>query len=398
VKALPAFAKRDLDERQTAARALLTGHLLPVDHQAFPLVRRHADALRREFADLCGYDLQVTSDYARLYKRVDPGAARPLPMPAVTKHERQHDAIDDRKVLDRQRIVFIALTCAVLERTAARQIPIGDLAERFQRTGAAQQITIDWTVAATRGLLTDAIEWLLSLGVITEHAGSTDAFRHRDDTDEALYDISRKRLAALLADPLRMRSTATAAQLADDAGRYAPTDEGANLRIRHRLARMLIENPVLYLDDLTETERVYFLSQRARLESGVSHLLGMQAERRADGTAMVVRDRELTDRPFPARSNRKQITLLLCRALAENPTGILALGSAREHVRDLLVEHGERWSLHPDNPDDVTAATEEALTLLDELDLVWFDADEITVRPALHRFRDPLTTTPESRP
>ena len=144
-KELPAFERRDLDERQQAARALITGHLLPVDDHAFPLVRRHAEALRREFSDLCGYDLHSTSDHARLFKRLDPDHARALPMPAVTKHERQHDAIDDRKTLDRSRVVLIALTCAVLERTGARQIPIGDLADRVahprrrSRRAAARQ-------------------------------------------------------------------------------------------------------------------------------------------------------------------------------------------------------------------------------------------------------------------
>jgi uncharacterized protein (TIGR02678 family) len=329
---------------------------------------------------------------------MDPRDARPLPMPAVTKHERTHDAIDDRAVIDKHRIVFIALTCAVLERTPARQIPIGDLADRVQRAGAAQQITVDWTVRATRALLTSALEWLLNMGVITEHAGSTDAFNRSDDTDEALYDINRKRLAALLADPLRVRSVATAAALADDTGRYAPTDEGSNQRIRHRLARTLIEDPALYLEDLTETERAYFLSQRARLENGVSHLLGMQAERRADGTAMVVRERELTDRPFPARSNAKQITLLLCRALSESEMSWMPVRVVREHVRDLFVEHGAHWNRDPDNPDDVAAATQDGLTLLDELHLVFLDGDEVTLRPAIHRFRSPRAVTPEDHP
>ena len=86
-KELPAFERRDLDERQQAARALITGHLLSVDDHAFALVRRHAEALRREFSYLCGYDLHITSDHARLFKRLDPDDARELPMPAVTKHE-----------------------------------------------------------------------------------------------------------------------------------------------------------------------------------------------------------------------------------------------------------------------------------------------------------------------
>jgi uncharacterized protein (TIGR02678 family) len=397
MRELSAFEARSRDERQQAARALLTAHLLPVDHQAFPLVRRHADALKRDFSDLCGYKLHVTADYGRLYKRVDPAAVRPMPMPPVTKTERQHDSIDDRKVIDRNRIVFIMLSCAVLERTSTRQIPIGDLADRVKRTGAAQQIDIDWTVAATRSLLTDAIEWLLSLGVLIEHAGSTDAFRRHDDTNEALYNINRKRLASLLDDPLRVLSTATPDQLADDTHLYAPTEEGDNQRLKHRLARRLIENPVLYLDGLTDRERAYFLSQRARLENGVSALLGVQVERRADGTAVVVRERELTDRPFPARSNRKQITLLLCRPLSDTGQRTLPRHVVDEHVRSLLVEHGDRWSLSPDDPADVAQAAADALRLLGELDLVAFDGDDVVIRPALHRFRDPRTTTPENR-
>ena len=98
---------------------------------------------------------------------------------------------------------------------------------------------------------------------------------------------------------------------------YAPTEDGRNRRLRHRVARRLVEHPVLYIDELAPDERDYYVSsQRPHLDGRVEAWCGLQAERRAEGTAMVdpatSAARALTDLRFPYNIADRQVALLLC--------------------------------------------------------------------------------------
>ena len=73
---MDALERRELEERQTAVRALLRHPMLTAgrpDPNAFKLVRRHAPWLREWFAEVAGWSLRVDNGLARLQKRV-PGS------------------------------------------------------------------------------------------------------------------------------------------------------------------------------------------------------------------------------------------------------------------------------------------------------------------------------------
>ncbi len=199
--------------------------------------------------------------------------------------------------------------------------------------------------------------------------------------------MHRRRLSLLLADPLRCAEAAAPRDL------EAAQDGGGDLAGRaraQRLQRALVEDPVLYLDDLDEADRAYFVAQRARLERRAAELTGLAVERRREGTALVARGRELTDRPFPARGHVKQLALLLAPALcardhADGTT--IAHEEVARMVRVLIAQHAGHWSWEAGDGAGVARATQGALAVLDDLRLIEVDDAGVRVLGAAHRFR-----------
>jgi uncharacterized protein (TIGR02678 family) len=207
--------------------------------------------------------------------------------------------------------------------------------------------------------------------------------------DEALLTIDRKRLASVLGDPFRAIGASTLDDLLDDEHEYAPTEEGESLRRRHRLARMLAEDPVLYVERLGADELAYFQRQRGYLESRVEALTGLVAERRAEGTACIDRDRGLTDLPFPANSTRKQIALLLCDFLAGRET--VTHEELREAVGRLVEQHGESWNR------SAASLLDDAVDVLAGLDLLEPAEGGWRPLPLAGRFRSPTVNLARAR-
>ncbi len=101
------------------------------------------------------------------------------------------------------------------------------------------------------------VRLLLDLGVLSRVAGDEDAFVQ--DTGDALYDVERRVLAALLAPGAVHGRTPTDFERAPAAltqEHHPDTDELRNRAIRHRLTRRLLDEPVLYYDELDEAERL----------------------------------------------------------------------------------------------------------------------------------------------
>jgi hypothetical protein len=66
----------------------------------------------------------------------------------------------------------------------------------------------------------------------------------------------------------------------------------------------------------------------------------------------------------------------------------------REHVRGLLVRHGEHWQRDPADPVAVTRLTRDAIAVLCELDLASREDDGVRTRPLAARFRSPQLRRP----
>lgn len=377
-----AVAQAAAEERLRATRALLERQVLTPRDPELVLARRHREELAAMLRDQLGATLTVTADTAHLAKHVSLDSARPLRLAPRSANERSKP-IDDRRILQQPGCLLACLIAGVLERKTWTQAPLGVIAEEVLTHARSLDITLDWRSRADRTALTDAIEFLAGLGVLELRAGSAGQL---DSDDEAFYDVHRRRLALLLRDPVRTAEAATPQDL-------EPREQsGGDLAGRHRsrrLLRALVEDPVLYLDDLDEEDRMYFVAQRGRLEGIAAQITGLAVERRREGTALIATGRELTDRPFPARGHVKQLALLLLPELCERG-GSIPAEEQRAITRGLLQRHAEHWTTwDAHDPDSVSRACTTAIDVLADLRLVRRDPGDGAVRalPLAHRYR-----------
>ena len=382
-----ALAETRRSELVRAARALLRRPVLRAhgpDADDMLLVRRHAATLREWFDRNTGWRLIVESEVARLVKTVGEGSGLDDPT---------HPARDPRSgaPFTRRRYVLTCLALAVLERSEA-QVTLGRLAEQVllavadpELAEAGISLTLDRR--EERSDLVAVVRLLLGLGVLARVAGDEDAFVRSDG--DALYDVDRRVLSRILVAP-RGPSTIDAAgfgqRLTELVAELPPTtDELRNRRIRWRLTRRLLEDPVLYYADLADDERAYLTGQRAAITNRIAELTGLVPEVRAEGIAMVDPFDDLTDVRMPESGTEGHVTLLLAEYLgaAGQPVEIATL---QARVRDWAAEHGSYWRKDARAPGAEADLTEQALRRLVALRLVRRDGGLIHPLPALHRY------------
>ena len=280
------------DSFRVAVRALLMTPLMDSAHEGFPAVRRHGEALRDWFSREAGWTLQVERDVARLHKR-----------PAELT-----DATRGLPGYDRRRYVLLCLVCAVLERADA-QITLRLLGERLltlaaDPTLAAQGFGLTLDTQAERRELVTVCRTLMDLGVIRQVAGDEQAFvQVAGEQGDALYDVHRRILAGMLSavrgpstwTPENAPATPEARLHALVEEHVADDEEGRRMALRHRLARRLLDDPVVYLDTLDGEARAYFVNQRGAMAARLCEGAGLMPEQRAEGLALVDQNGVLTD-------------------------------------------------------------------------------------------------------
>ena len=147
---------------------------------------------------------------------------------------------------------------------------------------------------------------------------------------------------------------------------------------------------MLYVHELESDEQDSYRSQRHRLEPELEALTGLQAERRAEGSALVDAARRLTDVRFPTRSTESLLALLACERLS---------GLAHELSRNPLpasevesVMSALRRRLGLDAGPELDRA---ALSLLEAHRLIEpVEPAQVLVLPAIARFAKPTLRTP----
>lgn len=384
-------------ERVRAFRALLRTPLLSAERDELPLVRRHAGALKQRFSDLLGYELVLRADHARLRKRpVAPDPTRPA---RIVPAARDKVAEDRWRPFTRRHYALLALALAALER-GGPQTAISLLAAEVRELAREEGIPLDLERRDHRKLLAEAVELLVHLGVLMLVDGESERWvRSESSGEEALYDVCHGELSDLLVGGA-ISECFSAAELAGAADDYPPTDEGRRDRLRHRVARRLVEEPVLYLDELPEDERAYYAgSQRPHVDARVAACTGLVAERRAEGTAMVEPARgggALTDLRFPYKLAERQAALLLCEPLAATSgQGEEGLDRARllRLTRALVERYGAHWGRSTAG-EEVALLLDEALRVLSALKLVAIEEELVRPLPALARFRSPEVRAP----
>lgn len=156
----------------------------------------------------------------------------------------------------------------------------------------------------------------------------------------------------------------------------APAPAGPALTVRRRLA----ETPVVLLDELTPEER-HWLTPRLDTEAGLfADFLGLEAEIRTEGVALLDPADELTDLALPGTGTVAQAAVLLVARLVEElrplpeetaPPAVLVPDALIDGaLGDVTDEYGLRSGWHRDYLADLTAFRRDALDLLHRMQLI----------------------------
>lgn len=297
-----------LDNYQRAARVVLANHLVTrtyPDRIALPLIRRWATELREDLAELFGYRLEVTETTARVFPVIDRlDAGRPARTPA-------------ERVFDRRRYAYLALALAALGR-AGDQITLSELADQVAAyANRVDGLELATDRAADRDAFVDAVGWLTVRGALGLADGDAGGWASDPEAGEALYDIDRPVVFALFRPPRALqhlhgvRGLLTEELMVTGVSAHATT----TAEIARRVRRALVEQPVVYADDLAPEERPVLAQERIVAE--VELFTGLRAERRAEGVALIDTSGRLSDIRFPGTGTLAQVALLLAGEIAD---------------------------------------------------------------------------------
>jgi len=336
-------------ERRRALRALLARPLLLAerDPETFAAVVRHRAELVRWFAENAGWTLVVDAGarHARLMKRpARPDPTRPARAPG-------------KRPFDRRRYVLLALALAALDDEPV-QVTLARLAEKVRELSLDEDglAPFDPEQAPERHAFVDVVRLLTDLGVLALRDGDAERYARSREGD-ALYDVRERLLGRLLAAPRPPALAGSPARMAEE--ERAGTEEGERMAGRHAVFRRLLDDPVLYRDEIDERGRDWLAGGSGFLYERLARDAGLAVERRGEGLAAVDPEGTLTDTVFPeGGSTVKHAALLLCEWLADRARARRAgsSGPALEtpgavpwpdvvaRVRALQAEYAGRWS------------------------------------------------------
>jgi uncharacterized protein (TIGR02678 family) len=384
-------------EQRQAVRRLLSRPLLGQreDPETFAAIVRHRRALVDWFADQTGWQLvvDVSGGFARLHKT-----------DATDDATRPATAGKQGRAFDRRRYALLCLTLAALDERRG-QTTLKHLAEAVvQRSADAEGVgPFDAARMADRRAFVDALKLLVELGVLAERDGDVDRYA-TSGTGDALYDVDDRRLGQLISAPSSPSLVAGPADLPVEV--YPDTEEGRRLHARHRVVRRVLDEPVVYYDELDERERDWLGHSLGFVHELCDRDVGLAVERRAEGLAAVDPDRELTDETFPDGSSTvKHAALLLAEKLCarvraardadgNDGTGgtappLLTDAELQALTGELLASHGAQcgWSaVYRDGDAGAAHLARDAIGLLARFRLVARRQGGWEPRPAIARF------------
>jgi uncharacterized protein (TIGR02678 family) len=408
-----------LGDLQQAARALLRHGLLTSGHgRDLVLVRRFASELDQAFSALCGYRVVLRGTGARLVRIRD----HLDPTPAL--HTRSG------RPCRRDHLALLLLALAELDRFP-HQVALSELASALRR--AALELGIDRfdpDQHAHRRAFCDVLDTLQDLGVLLLTDGGIAAWEQDPDEGEALFDVDHDAALLLFRPAVVVERIQSVDELLT---RAAPVSRDPRRQaLRQRVARALVEAPVVLFDDLDDDARQYLVQEWRGLAADLERLLGCPVERRKEGAALVDTAPGGLGERFPQGGSAGHAALLLAermvrrvdpehtasapspaahgarlraeldRALdlpgvgatpAEESAGpLLTTAWLEQAAAELVDEYGA--GLKADFRADPLAMLAEALALLEHFGLVRPVAGGVVAMPALARYRRPELTTP----
>lgn len=392
-------------ERSLAVRTLLANPVVDSkdDPDAFRQISSHAHWLVEYFEMACGWALTVdaASGYARLAKRAPaaPDITRPL------RRTRGQSA-----PFDRRRYQLLCLICAELVRHPVTTV--GLLA-----TAVAGTSGLETGRYGERSAFVDTLLVLRSWGALRVTGGDVEAFLDSNRANAILTaDTSRlHRLIVSAVAPSTLPSdtgfTEAVERLLSEP-RYQSaiddepseiSDEARNRRARHLVARRLLDDPVVYYEELSGIELDYASSSSGRrwLRQRIRDA-GLELEERAEGMLAVDADGIATDMRFPAPlGNAHQLALLLADRLVENQAsggrglGRLDHDQLQAEVAAVMARY-PGWARGQRDEGGPERLVREAVDLLVSFGLAVREPEgSVVARPALARYRtgEPVVST-----
>jgi uncharacterized protein (TIGR02678 family) len=243
--------------------------------------------------------------------------------------------------------------------------------------------------------------------VLTRLDGDEKQFLNKQGSSDVLYDINRPILAAMLnvsrsasaveaaaANPIKASLAERAAEIVDDP--IPSTEATRGQWIRSRLVRVLLDDPILYFNDLNDEQRAYIERHRGHLVRQISEATGLIAEVRAEGIAMVDDAGDLTDLKLPDEGTDGHLSLLLVQWFAERfrvgAGASIPVSEVEEYVRDLIQVHGSKWRKDVREAGAETRLAEEALFRLRALRLIRLTDGGVVPLPASGRYAAEVRT------
>jgi uncharacterized protein (TIGR02678 family) len=376
------------EERRKALRALLQNPLITADgklSEVFPLIRRHHAALNQWLVKNSGWSLYVDRETARLRK-----------IPADLD-DASRGAVG-KTPFHRRLYALLCLALAALSQ-GEKQITLGTLFEHIVRLAAVDPQLGDAGLRPDpdrfehRRDLVRTVEFLMAWGLLRRVDGDEAAYLKAQG--DVLYTVNRSALTWLV----QLRRSPTTIDSRDPEARLRAvtrdlqpeTDEGRNRLHRFFFYRKLLDDPVLYYEDLDEGQRAYLNSQRAAITAEIADQTGLVPEVRREGLAMVDDRGELTDLDMPQEGTDGHIALLLADFLAHrlgpDPTPWVGLAEVEQRLAELRQEYGKYWRKDAARPEATRSLVEHALDRLAALSLVERGEDGVRPLPALARYR-----------
>lgn len=330
-----------LEDFQQAARLLLAQPLVTETWPrpgALASVRRWETVLRNEFTRVLGYRLDVGRSGARLYRK-----------PATTSIHRGGRTRTGRP-LGHMSCATLCLALAALE-GLGDQTTASLLSQDILRLRSGDDaLPVDLTQYDQRRAFVDAVTWLEDRGVLRLCDGAVERWLEGGD---ALYDIDRDLLPRLLvSSPSVLQDVHEPADFLVE--HHAPSEEGRRRWIRQRIARRLVEGPVVSYAELDPEELDQVRHRRTRISADVERLTGCPVEARAEGLLLIDATTEpLSGTHLLASGTEAQAALLWGAALLE---GSGAPSSDREPESTTQVDRGVEQTVSPWLPVPATVA------------------------------------------
>jgi uncharacterized protein (TIGR02678 family) len=362
--------------------------------EEYILIRRHSVWLKHWLAKFPAWSLHIDNEVARLRK---------LP-PDLLDETRQ--AVDGASgtVFSRRRYALLCLALAALEQSD-RQTSLRQIAESIVQYASTDPqlsrhgIVFDIGNYDQRRDLIHSIRLLMDKGVLRRLDGDERQFLNRSVSADVSYEINRPVLAAMLnvsrsASAFERTPSTEDSPLERATGLIdepmPATEKARNRRIRSRLVRILLDDPILYFDALNEEERIYLELHRSYLLSHIYQATGLLAEVRREGIAMVDDLGDLIDVRLPEESTDGHLSLLVVEWLAEfsreHAGETVPLSMVEQHVRTLIRVHGFRWRKEVREPGAEAQLTEDMLLRLRALRLIRLTAGGVVPLPACGRY------------